>query len=334
MMVDTFLFIPAIVSFLVTIFLMPLWINKAKQIGLLWDDVNKFNSEKVAGSGGIVVMLSFIIGMSLFIAYRVFILDNSSYLIEILAISLVLLILGIVGFIDDLFGWQRGGLSVKSRIIMCFIAAIPLMAINAGKSLVSLPLIGFVDFGIIYPLILIPIAIIGTSTTFNFLAGFNGLEAGQGILTLSALGIVAFLTGQSWLSVVALIMVVSLAGFLLFNFSPARVFPGDVLTYPVGGLIAVLAILGNFEKIALFFFIPFIIEVILKSRGKLKKSSFGKPNKDGSLSLRHDRIYGLTHLTIYVLQKLNIKPTEVKVTLILWAFNILVVILGFLLFII
>ncbi|HIF03136.1 MAG TPA: glycosyl transferase family 4, partial [Nitrospinaceae bacterium] len=33
----------------------------------------------------------------------------------------------------------------------------------------------------------IPLGIVGAATTFNFLAGFNGLETGQGILIFSGL---------------------------------------------------------------------------------------------------------------------------------------------------
>ena len=93
-----------------------------------------------------------------------------------------------------------------------------------------------------------------------------------------------------------------------------------------------MAILGNFEKIAIFFFIPYILEMVLKLRGNLVKQSFGKPNPDGSLSLRYDKIYGLEHLSIFLLQKLNIKPTEKKVVCSLWAFQILIIILGFIIF--
>jgi len=138
-----------------------------------------------------------------------------------------------------------------------------------------------------------------------FLAGYNGLEAGQGIILLSSLAIVAFFTGSSWLSVIALCMVFSLVAFLIFNFCPAKVFPGDSLTYSIGGMIAILAILGNFEKIAIFFFIPYIIEFGLKSRGKLVKHSFGKPNKDGTLSLNYKKIYSLNHLFIFLMKKLR-----------------------------
>ena len=95
------------------------------------------------------------------------------------------------------------------------IASVPLIVINAGTHTINLPIFGIVDFGIIYPLILIPLGVAGASTTYNFLAGFNGLEAGQGILIISFLSFVAYYTGSPWLSIIGLCMVASLFGFYL-----------------------------------------------------------------------------------------------------------------------
>src|SRR3989338_7558394 len=184
-MISYILLIPLLASFLVTLFVIPFWIRKARQIGLLWDDMNKINAKKVAGSGGIAVILGFILGIFIFVAYRVFYLKTDTYLIEIISMLVVLLLLAGVGLIDDLLGWRHGGLSRRSRMFLVLIAAIPLMVINAGKSLVELPFLGLVDLGILYTLIIIPIGIVGATTTFNFLAGFNGLEAGLGLIVLS-----------------------------------------------------------------------------------------------------------------------------------------------------
>ena len=331
-MKDPLLLMPILAAFLIVLFVMPIWIRKARQIGLLWNDMNKLKSEKVAGSGGLVVLFGFIISIFIFVAYRTFFFNDSSHLIEIISLISVILLAAGVGLIDDLLGWQHGGLSRRSRLIMIALSAIPLMAINAGKHIVSIPIFGTVDFGLIYPLILIPLGIVGATTTFNFLAGMNGLEAGQGVIMLTALAIVSYLTGNSWLALINLFMVFALIAFLFYNFAPAKVFPGNILTYSVGSLIAITAILGNFEKIAVFFFIPYILETILKSRGKLVKSSFGKPQKDGSLTLLHDKIYGLTHLSILVMQKTGVKPTEKRVVYLIWAFQILIILIGFVIF--
>ena len=101
------------------------------------------------------------------------------------------------------------------------------------------------------------------------------------------------------------------------------------MTYSIGALIAAMAILGNFEKIAIIVFIPYIIEVFLKSRGGLKKHSFGKSNKDGSLSMPYNKIYGLEHLAIFILNKMG-KATEKKVVYLIYAFQILFILIAFL----
>ncbi len=208
---------------------------------------------------------------------------------------------------------------------MMLFAAIPLMVINAGVH----TMMG-IEFGLLYPLILIPLGIIGASTTFNFLAGYNGLEASQGILILGALSIVCFLSGSSWLSVIALCMVAALLAFYIFNKYPAKIFPGDTLTYPVGALIACIAIIGNVEKIALFFFIPYILEAILKLRGGLKKESFARLNEEGTLEMPYDKVYGLEHLAIKILKKFKKKVYEKDVVFLINGFQLLVIVVGFL----
>ena len=187
-----------------------------------------------------------------------------------------------------------------------------------------------IEFGLLYPLLFIPLGIAGVSATFNFLAGYNGLEASQGIIILSALSIITFIMGNKWLSIIGLCMVASLIGFYLFNKYPAKIFPGDVMTYSVGALIAVLAILGGIEKIAIFFFIPYIIETVLKLRGKLKKESFAKVNEDGSLDMPYEKIYGLEHLAIKILKKVkkNKKVYEKEVVYLINKFKILIIVLG------
>ncbi len=302
------LLIPLLFAFFVTFLVLPVWIKKAKKIGLLWEDMNKYGHPgNVAGSGGLVVILGFVIAVLSYIAIKIFYFNSAENVLEIFSLTTSVLMLAGVGIIDDLLGWHHGGLSRKTRLVLCFFAAIPLMVINAGHNQMNLPFIGEISMGLIYPLILIPLAIVGTSTTFNFLAGFNGLEAGQGILLFSALSLVAYLTGSNWLALICLCLVFSLVAFLLFNKFPAKIFPGNILTYSVGGLIAIVAILGNFEKLAVFFFIPFIIEVFLKARGKFKIQSFGKPNKDNSLELVQNKIYSLNHLAILILKKIKVR---------------------------
>jgi len=325
-----------VIGFVLTFFTMPFWIRKAKKVGLVWEDMNKFERPKdIAGSGGIVVVVAFVIGVFYYIAVRTFFMgDMDGISIKIFSLLSVILILTIVGIIDDLFGWKNKGLSVRTRIALAFIASVPLVVINAGVSQMSFPFLGTIDFGILYPLILVPLGVAGATTTYNFLAGFNGLEAGQGIIVVGFLSLVAYLTGTTWLAVVGLTMVAALLGFWFYNKNPAKVFPGDSLTWSLGALIAGMAILGDFQKIAIFVFIPYIIEMILKSRGKLRKQSFGKPNEDGSLEMPYDKIYGLEHLAIYILKRIkkSKKVYENDVVYLIHGFQLIFIIIAYLLF--
>jgi UDP-N-acetylglucosamine--dolichyl-phosphate N-acetylglucosaminephosphotransferase len=327
---EIILLFPLLLSFFVCLFFTPFWIRKAKEIGLVWEDMNKLHHPKeVAGSGGVSMFLAFIVGVLTYIAIKTFYLKSKDNLVEIFASLSVILIIAFMGLVDDISGWRKGGLSIRSRLILLLFASIPLIAINAGRS----EIMG-INLGLLYPLVIIPLGIVGAASTFNFLAGYNGLETSQGIIILSAISIITFLMGNKWLIIIGMCMVFSLAAFYIYNKHPAKTFPGNVLTYCVGALIAILSILGNIEKIVLFFFIPYILETILKARGKLKKESFGKVNEDGSLDMPYDKIYGVEHLAIYILKK--IKPSkrvyEKDVVYLINGFQILIIITGMLIF--
>ena len=105
-------------------------------------------------------------------------------------------------------------------------------------------------------------------------------------------------------------MVFSLIAFYFYNKHPSKIFPGDTMTYSIGALIAIIAIMGDVERIALIIFIPYFLEFILKLRGKLKKESFAKVLEDSSLEQPYEKIYGLEHLTIRILKKLKKKVYE------------------------
>jgi len=58
------LLIAILTSFFCTFLAMPFWIRKAKQIGLVWEDMHKKSQSKnIAGSGGVVLVLGFTLGV-------------------------------------------------------------------------------------------------------------------------------------------------------------------------------------------------------------------------------------------------------------------------------
>lgn len=319
------------IGFLTTLFLLPSWILRVKKAGLVGKDMNKFDKPEVAEVGGVIVLVGFLVGVLAYIALQTFYYRNQANFIEIFASLVVLLLVAFIGFIDDILGWKIG-LDKKVRLLLVLFSSIPLVVINAGSSEITLPFLGAIALGLLYPFILVPIGVLGATVTYNFLAGYNGLEASQGILILSGLAFVAWRTGNIWLAFLNLCMVAALLAFYVFNRYPARIFPGDVMTYIIGGLIAITAILGNMERIAIFFFIPYILEVGLKLRGGLKKESFAQPNKDGSLELRYEKLYGLEHVALALLKRIKGKVYERDVVYVINSFQIIIILLGIFIF--
>jgi UDP-N-acetylglucosamine--dolichyl-phosphate N-acetylglucosaminephosphotransferase len=227
-----------------------------------------------------------------------------------------------IGMTDDMLGWQLG-LRQREKLLLTFLVPVPLMVVNAGHSVMKFPFLGYIEFGLLYPLLIIPIGIIGTTNGFNMLAGYNGLEAGMGVIILSAMGYLAWQVGAVPVVVICLCLVAALLAFLIFNRYPSKVFPGDVLTYPLGASIAIVAILANLERFAAMLFFPYYVELLLKARGRFRPEWPAKVLEDGSLAIR-DKCYSVPHLTISVLRAIKGRAYEYEVVLFVLAVEVAV----------
>lgn len=327
------IFASLIASFLVTLFCLPFWIRRAKKSGLTGKDMNKKGNPEVAELGGVIVITGFLIGVLIYLALDTFYLHHSSIEMQlnrdlkIAAALLTIMVITMIGLVDDILGWKIG-LRQWQKPILVALAALPLMVVNSGTSEIAVPFFGSVDIGILFPLVLIPIAISGASNAFNMLAGYNGLEAGMGIIILSALGYEVWRNDIGWVAVLAFCMVFSLLAFYYYNKYPAKIFPGDSMTYPIGASIAIIAILGNIERLALFLFIPYFIEFILKFRGLMQKESFAVPNDDHSLAKPYEKYYGIEHIAIDVIKKIKGKAYEKDVVHAILAFELIIAVIG------
>ena len=284
------------VGFSSSLFLTKVWIKIASKAKLLGKDMNKYSKPLVPEAGGIAFVIGYTFSILIYIFLKTFYLSSISNIVEIFAVLVTILLAGFLGFVDDILGWKKG-LKQWQKPLLTIPIAIPLVVINAGNSTITLPFFGSLDMGILYSLILVPIGVIGASNGFNMLAGYNGLEASMGIIILATLGIFAFSQNILWLTTIIFSAVFSLLGFLFYNKYPSKVFPGDSLTYSVGALIASIAILGNMESVALFLFLPYFIELLIKAKNKFKTECFGIPQKNGSLKPPR-KIGSLTHIIL------------------------------------
>jgi UDP-N-acetylglucosamine--dolichyl-phosphate N-acetylglucosaminephosphotransferase len=309
----TLLSVSMLISFVTTFFVTPYFIKFLYLAGIVGLDLQKRNKSKLPTSGGICVAFGILSGLLSYIGLHTFVSGSEIDVIPLLAVTSSILIVMFVGLLDDLNVKSRAvktkegydiriGFPQWLKPLLTLPAAIPLMVVSAGETSMAIPFIGRVHFGILFPLLLIPVGIVGASNVVNLLAGFNGLEAGMGIVYFLGLGIFGLLhnSGGSDIlngSAVFLTAFAALAGFIRYNWYPAKILPGDSLTYLLGSMVAAGVIVGNMERSGILVMSPFIIEFFLKLRVKFKATCLGKLREDGKLDPPYERkMYSWTHI--------------------------------------
>jgi len=85
--------------------------------------------------------------------------------------------------------------------------------------------------------------IVGVTTAVNFIDGLDGLAAGISAVTAGTIALVAAVGHDPATAVIALALLGSLCGFLVFNFNPAKVFMGDCGSMFLGFTLATVSLM-------------------------------------------------------------------------------------------
>ena len=303
------LVISVCVSFFTAYLLIPIFIRFMNATSIVGYDIMKNDNKLVADMGGPGVIAGLLAGIFTYIGFEVFIQsDGLPDLAFVLASLNTILVITLIGIFDsltskmkdregkDLFErLKRKGIPSWTYFFIPLPAAVPLMAVSAGYHFMVLPFLGRVDLGIFYPLVVIPLAVLCCSNATNFLAGFNGLEAGMGFVLNFSLGIYALIHGKTSAAAIAICFSFALLAFLKYNWYPAKVFPGD-LNHTIGAVVVCVTVLGNMERFAILCFTPWIVEAFLKALSGFKAESFGVLQIDGTLKPKNNKLRSLTHL--------------------------------------
>lgn len=88
---------------------------------------------------------------------------------------------------------------------------------------------------------------LGAINALNLIDGMDGLATSVGIVLSAAMAGMAALSGHHSESVLAMVILASLIGFLPYNFPPARIYLGDTGSMLIGLLLGALAIQGSLK---------------------------------------------------------------------------------------
>lgn len=172
-----------------------------------------------------------------------------------LTLAVCILFGGFMGLLDD---WMD--LKWRYKAFMPLIAALPLIYFAIGmnaRTSITLPFIGFIDFGILYFYLIIPLIVMIVTNTVNMLGGFNGLESICPAIVI--LGLMAVKPDYCLLMLGPIIFWMVLAGL---NFQ-GKIFVGNSGSFAIGMTMAAFAIISDRKLSLLISILPYIFNSIL-----------------------------------------------------------------------
>ena len=210
------LFISALISWGITMLI----VFYAPRLGLVQAPNYRSSHKKITPhGGGIAIVVSTVI-FSVWLLWD----DSDTYFIYWSAIGLALVV-ALKGLIDDIFQ-----LSAVLRLVIQFLVCIALLAtlfILPSKSLDVIT-----TFPMWLSLLLVLFAGVWWLNLFNFMDGIDGLAASEAVFMLAgAVFLITIIHDDNPLEKTILIwmlcLIASIAGFLLLNWFPAKIFMGD-----------------------------------------------------------------------------------------------------------
>ena len=256
------LFVLFLTALGLSVLLIPLTMVFANKFGMV-DDPKKhahpaiLHKKTVPRAGGLAIFLSFL-------ATVLFMIGPTKQVAAILLGGIILIVGGIWDDKFDLDEWAKFGFQIAAALVV--------VGFGIGISFIANPLniFGGLGLGEIIRLDTIRFVInfAGTHSIFiladlfavfwiiwvinmvNFSAGVDGQLGGIAFIALFIIFAVSLRFSlvdptQMMVAKLALVGAGATLGFLIFNFYPAKIFPGDSASYFLGFLIAVLAIISG-----------------------------------------------------------------------------------------
>lgn len=190
-------------------------------------DTRKIHSIPIPRFGGVAVFV---------ISLMVILLADACGLLRLWPDGLPLLsgafLMFAVGLWDDL-----RGLTARQKLVFQCVAAVHLCMAGGTVESFSLGTTTFVFPSVVSWGVSI-LWLIGLTNAINMTDGLDALASGVGAIVLIFLGIAALTIGNSLLAFCLFVVSGSLAGFLVFNSNPARIFLGDSGSLFLGFLLA------------------------------------------------------------------------------------------------
>jgi UDP-N-acetylmuramyl pentapeptide phosphotransferase/UDP-N-acetylglucosamine-1-phosphate transferase len=184
-----------------------------------------------------------------------------------------------VSVVDDL-----RGVSPLSRLLVHAAAGLGVVLVGLQLDAVRLPGVTVELRGAAGPVLTL-LFIVWFTNLYNFMDGIDGFAGGMALIGFGTLATLGILRGDAAFAMAAGTVAAAAAGFLLFNFPPARVFMGDAGSVPLGFLVAIFGLWAESAALAplwvvVLVFSPFFVDAtVTLLRRALRGERVWKPHR-------------------------------------------------------
>jgi UDP-N-acetylmuramyl pentapeptide phosphotransferase/UDP-N-acetylglucosamine-1-phosphate transferase len=225
----SYILLSGVLAFLITFFSIPVIIQVARQKKMFDEpDERKVHKMVIPTLGGLGIFAGFILATLLGVPL------TSPELQYFVAAAIVIFFLGIK---DDILVLSPAkkfiGQLIAAGIVIKF-GGVQISSMHGFLGIDHLPQMASITFTLF--------TIIVITNSFNLIDGVDGLAGSLGLLTAIVFGSY-FLYIEQWMyAVMAFSLAGSLIGFLIYNFSPAKIFMGDTGSLLIGLVNSILVI--------------------------------------------------------------------------------------------
>jgi UDP-GlcNAc:undecaprenyl-phosphate GlcNAc-1-phosphate transferase len=223
----SFLLLTFVIAFAIALYGVPIARQAALKYGIVDapDGRLKHQREPVPYFGGLAIYLAFLMSLAFTFEFRH----------DVLGIILSGTIVVMLGLIDD-FGVLTPLTKLAGQLLAVFVLI---------KSGIRIQIAAFPEW---LDLLLTVLWMIGLINAFNLLDIMDGLSAGVGAVSATGLFIAAWLQGDQTIAFMLAALIGSLAGFLKYNWHPAKIYMGDTGAMFIGFLLGAMAMIGRYPS--------------------------------------------------------------------------------------
>ena len=235
-----------VTAFFIVLLATPSLIKVAKLKHLVDEpgEARKIHRRSIPTIGGIIIFGSVLFTYALWYpeSYSTADTDKGNFIEEALTtfkyLTACLILLFFVGIKDDIIGTAP-----LKKLLAHMLVGFILVMMGDIKIDGMHGIFGVGDFTEEWPGVLLSVFVyIVVVNAYNLIDGVDGLAAGIGLINSIMFAGWFYYTGNVPLALLAMILAGTLLGFLVFNFSPAKIFMGDSGSMVIGAIISVLAI--------------------------------------------------------------------------------------------